>query len=72
MFDQTGLATLLRQEAARLYRLRALVTGRKAMQVFGTDYPTPDRTCIRDHIHVSDLVRALRMRSTICAAAARR
>jgi UDP-glucose 4-epimerase len=28
------------------------------MQVFGTDYPTPDGTCIRDYIHVSDLVRA--------------
>ena len=33
--------------------------GRRAsMQVFGADYPTPDRTCIRDYIHVSDLVRA--------------
>ena len=28
------------------------------MEVFGTDYPTPDGTCIRDYIHVSDLVRA--------------
>jgi hypothetical protein len=28
------------------------------MQVFGTDYPTPDGTCIRDYIHVSDLVNA--------------
>jgi UDP-glucose 4-epimerase len=28
------------------------------MDVFGTDYPTPDGTCIRDYIHVSDLVRA--------------
>jgi UDP-glucose 4-epimerase len=33
--------------------------GRRAkMDVFGTDYPTPDGTCIRDYIHVSDLVRA--------------
>jgi UDP-glucose 4-epimerase len=33
--------------------------GRRAkMQVFGTDYPTPDGTCIRDYIHVSDLVAA--------------
>lgn len=31
---------------------------RDRMQVFGTDYPTPDGTCIRDYIHVSDLVRA--------------
>jgi UDP-glucose 4-epimerase len=28
------------------------------LKVFGTDYPTPDGTCIRDYIHVSDLVRA--------------
>jgi UDP-glucose 4-epimerase len=31
---------------------------RPKMDVFGTDYPTPDGTCIRDYIHVSDLVRA--------------
>jgi UDP-glucose 4-epimerase len=31
---------------------------RPRMNVFGTDYPTPDGTCIRDYIHVSDLVRA--------------
>ncbi len=31
---------------------------RKKMDVFGTDYPTPDGTCVRDFIHVSDLVRA--------------
>jgi UDP-glucose 4-epimerase len=33
--------------------------GRRAeLQVFGTDYPTPDGTCIRDYIHVSDLATA--------------
>ena len=31
---------------------------RPYLEVFGTDYPTPDGTCIRDYIHVSDLVRA--------------
>jgi UDP-glucose 4-epimerase len=31
---------------------------RPQMNVFGTDYPTPDGTCLRDYIHVSDLVRA--------------
>jgi len=31
---------------------------RPKLQVFGTDYPTPDGTCIRDYIHVGDLVRA--------------
>ena len=28
------------------------------MEVFGTDYPTHDGTCIRDYIHVTDLARA--------------
>ena len=28
------------------------------MQIYGTDYPTPDGTCIRDYIHVSDLADA--------------
>jgi UDP-glucose 4-epimerase len=31
---------------------------RQKLDVFGDDYPTPDGTCIRDYIHVSDLVRA--------------
>ena len=31
---------------------------RDAVAVFGTDYPTPDGTCIRDYIHVTDLVAA--------------
>ena len=31
---------------------------RKAITVFGDDYPTPDGTCIRDYVHVSDLARA--------------
>jgi UDP-glucose 4-epimerase len=31
---------------------------RSHMEVFGTDYPTPDGTCIRDYIHVTDLIRA--------------
>jgi len=31
---------------------------RPQIDVFGTDYDTPDGTCVRDYIHVSDLVRA--------------
>lgn len=31
---------------------------RPGMEVFGTDYPTHDGTCVRDYIHVSDLARA--------------
>jgi UDP-glucose 4-epimerase len=34
---------------------------RRSMQVFGTDYPTPDGTCVRDYIHVGDLVAAHRL-----------
>ncbi|CAN5884920.1 UDP-glucose 4-epimerase GalE [soil metagenome] len=30
----------------------------ESLTVFGTDYPTPDGTCIRDYIHVEDLARA--------------
>jgi UDP-arabinose 4-epimerase len=31
---------------------------RESLTVFGTDYPTPDGTCIRDYIHVNDLADA--------------
>jgi UDP-glucose 4-epimerase len=31
---------------------------RENIQIFGTDYPTPDGTCIRDYIHIADLVSA--------------
>ena len=31
---------------------------RDGMAVYGTDYPTPDGTCVRDYIHVTDLVAA--------------
>ncbi|HYP13861.1 MAG TPA: UDP-glucose 4-epimerase GalE [Bryobacteraceae bacterium] len=37
--------------------LRAVETG-KPVTIFGDDYPTPDGTCIRDYIHVSDLAEA--------------
>ena len=38
--------------------VEAAVGARPKIEVYGTDYPTPDGTCIRDYIHVSDLVRA--------------
>lgn len=41
--------------------LRAAAGLGPALQVFGTDYPTPDGTCVRDYIHVTDLARAHRM-----------
>jgi len=31
---------------------------REGMAIFGTDYPTPDGTCVRDYVHVEDLVDA--------------
>jgi UDP-glucose 4-epimerase len=31
---------------------------RAAIKIFGTDYPTPDGTCIRDYVHVNDLAQA--------------
>ena len=37
--------------------LKAVATG-KPVTLFGDDYPTPDGTCIRDYIHVSDLAEA--------------
>jgi len=36
---------------------RAIQTG-APMTLFGDDYPTPDGTCIRDYVHVTDLARA--------------
>lgn len=38
--------------------LDAISGKRDALTVFGTDYGTPDGTCIRDYVHVSDLVDA--------------
>jgi UDP-glucose 4-epimerase len=54
-----GLAT-----AGATHLLKTAVeaaTGQRAkIDVYGTDYPTPDGSCIRDFIHVSDLVQAHR------------
>ncbi|WP_445682554.1 UDP-glucose 4-epimerase GalE [Radicibacter daui] len=46
--------------ATHLLKIAAEVaTGKRAsMSIFGEDYPTPDGTCIRDYIHVSDLADA--------------
>ncbi len=38
--------------------LRACLDRRRILRVFGTDYPTPDGTCVRDYIHVMDLAEA--------------
>jgi UDP-glucose 4-epimerase len=38
--------------------LRVPLGQRQEAQIYGTDYPTPDGTCIRDYIHIADLVSA--------------
>jgi len=38
--------------------LQAALGVRKNVAIFGTDYPTPDGTCVRDYVHVSDLAAA--------------
>jgi UDP-glucose 4-epimerase len=47
-------------EATHLIKVacEAALGKRPEITVFGTDYPTPDGTCIRDYIHVDDLARA--------------
>ena len=54
---RTGQATA---SATHLIKVacEAALGKRPRIDVFGTDYPTPDGTCIRDYIHVSDLARA--------------
>lgn len=32
--------------------------GRRTVEIYGDDYPTPDGTCVRDYIHVADLAEA--------------
>lgn len=38
--------------------LRVALGQRENIKIFGTDYPTPDGTCIRDYVHIEDLVQA--------------
>ncbi len=45
--------------------------GRGTFQVFGDDYPTPDGTCLRDYIHVTDLASRARPGARRAAAGAR-
>lgn len=51
--QSTANATHLIKVAAQ-----AALGRRRGMDVFGQDYPTPDGTCVRDYIHVTDLARA--------------
>jgi UDP-arabinose 4-epimerase len=38
--------------------IREALRGEGSLRVFGTDYPTPDGTCVRDYVHVTDLADA--------------
>ena len=38
--------------------LKAALSSKNSLRVFGNDYPTPDGTCIRDYVHVTDLAQA--------------
>jgi UDP-glucose 4-epimerase len=38
--------------------LEAALSNKSNLKVFGSDYPTPDGTCVRDYVHVSDLAQA--------------
>lgn len=38
--------------------LQAAAGKRASIKMFGTDYPTPDGTCVRDYVHVNDLAHA--------------
>ena len=40
--------------------------GTRVVQLFGDDYPTPDGTCVRDYIHVTDLARAHMLALAAC------
>ena len=57
--DESGEIGELHEPEPHLIPL-ALAATRKgsSLQIFGTDYPTPDGTCIRDYIHVNDLAEA--------------
>ncbi len=51
--QSTPLATHLIKVACQ-----AALGQREKMDIFGTDYETPDGTCVRDYIHVTDLIAA--------------
>jgi len=47
------------QETHLIPNVLKVALGQKAhVEIFGTDYPTPDGTCIRDYIHIVDLAQA--------------
>ncbi len=58
--DPAGRAGQASPRATQLIKVACQVAAgqRRYLRIFGTDYDTPDGTCIRDYIHVSDLTQA--------------
>jgi UDP-glucose-4-epimerase GalE len=58
--DESGEIGELHHPESHLIPLamQAATAARPPLEIFGTDYPTPDGTCIRDYIHVNDLADA--------------
>ena len=58
--DPQGRSGQCTRVATHLLKIAAqAATGQRAdIQIYGDDYPTPDGTCVRDYIHVSDLAAA--------------
>lgn len=59
-YDETGELNALEKNPQNLLPivLETAMGAREKFSVFGNDYPTPDGTCIRDYIHVTDLASA--------------
>ena len=58
--DPSGRSGQSTRNATHLIKVavQSALGSRPGMEVFGSDYPTPDGTCLRDYIQVTDLVRA--------------
>jgi UDP-glucose 4-epimerase len=58
--DPKGRAGQSTPRATHLIKVacQAVLGQRPYLEVFGTDFPTPDGSCLRDYIHVTDLARA--------------
>jgi UDP-glucose 4-epimerase len=58
--DPDGRAGQTSRAATHLIKVaaQAALGQRDSMSIFGTDYETPDGTCVRDYIHVTDLIAA--------------